>query len=61
MSTKNLRDERYKIYKESKILQQAAIDADNKHRSYQIKQKQNEVYKKWCFYDSFIKAQEKIK
>ena len=61
MSTKKLRDERYRIYKESKALQQAAIDEDNKKKSYKIKQRQNEVYKKWCFYDNFIKAQEKIK
>lgn len=59
--SKQLRDERYKIYKQSKALQQAAIDEDNKYKSYQIKQKQNEVYKKWQFYDRFIKAQDKIK
>ena len=61
MSTKNLRDERYKIYKESKTLQQAALDEDNRKKSYKIKTKQNEVYKKWCFYDNFIKAVEKQK
>ena len=61
MSTKNLRDERYKIYKESKSLQQAALDEDNRKKSYKIKIKQNEVYKKWCYYDNFIKAVEKQK
>jgi len=59
--SKQLRDERYKIYKQSKALQQAAIDEDNKYKSYQIKQRQNEIYKKWQFYDRFIKAQDKIK
>lgn len=61
MSTKNLRDQRYKLYKESKTLQQAALDEDNKKRSYAIKQKQNDAYHKWKFFDGYIKALEKTK
>lgn len=61
MGNKNLRDERYKILRQSTLLQQAVINEDNKGKAFKIKKKQNEVYKKWKFYDGFIKAQEKTK
>ena len=61
MNNKSLKDARYRLYKQSTILQQAALDEENMIKSFQLKERQDKAYKKWKFYDNFIKAQEKIK
>lgn len=61
MENKKLKDERYKLYKQSTILQEEFMRTDNFKKAMKVKEKQDKAYKKWKFYDSFIKAQEKIK
>ena len=53
------REMEYKLYKESSILQTASINTENYSRSVEIRNKQNEVYKKWKFYNRLRKEMEK--
>lgn len=62
MSTKKLRDERYKLYKKSILLQETSKEEKiSQKRTFELNRIQNEIYKKWKFYDNFIKAVEKTK
>ena len=61
MENKKLKEERYKLYKQSTLLQKKCIETDNYIKSMQLRDKQDKAYKKWKFYDEFIKAQEKLK
>lgn len=51
--------EKRKLFKKSINLNDLSKD-NNKH-SFEIKQMQNEVYKKYKFYDGFLKAENKRK
>lgn len=51
--------EKNKLFKRSLQLNNLSKD-DGKH-SYEIKQMQNEVYKKYKFFDGFLKAENKRK
>ena len=63
----NLRSKREELRKTSVILKNASIIVEgnnikkNYEKSIKIKEKQDEVYKKWNFYDNFIKATEECK
>ena len=61
MNNKKLKDERYKLYRQSTILQEEFMKTDNFIKAMKLKEKQDKAYKKWKFYDNFIKAQEKLK
>lgn len=62
MSTKKLRDERYELYKKSRLLQETSKEEKvPQKRTFELNKMQNEIYKKWNFYDKFIKAVEKNK
>lgn len=52
--------ERQKLYKEGIELQNLLFEEKNKNTD-KTKQLQNKIYKKWKFYDEFIKAKEKEK
>ena len=53
---RNIRDKRYEYYRKSKELQELFMKCDNKNKAYKIKQKQDETYKKFRFYDNIIKS-----
>jgi len=59
----NVRKRRDELRKNAIGLQKACImvGENNFDKSKQIREKQDEVYKQWKFYDEFIKAKEKIK
>lgn len=63
----NIRIKRNELLKESKILKDMSFAVENKDiqkqfaKSKEINIKQDEVYKKWEFYDKFIKSMEEIK
>lgn len=44
----------------SHILQQASLNEPNYKKSMELRNRQNEMYKKWEFYDKYIKTKEKI-
>lgn len=56
-----IRKERNKLLKNSKRLRTLSKCVDNYSKSKQIEKEQEETYKKWLFYDEFIKANDKIK
>lgn len=51
--------EKNKLFKRS--LQLNNLSKDDTRHSYEIKQMQNEVYKKYKFFDGFLKAENKRK
>lgn len=63
----NIRIKRNELLKESKILKDMSFAVENKDiqkqfaKSKEINIKQDEVYKKWEFYDKFIKSMEEVK
>lgn len=63
----NIRIKRNELLKESKILKDMSFAVENKDiqkqfaKSKEINNKQDEVYKKWVFYDKFIKSMEEVK
>lgn len=63
----NIRIKRNELLKESKILKDMSFAVENKDiqkqfaKSKEINNKQDEVYKKWEFYDKFIKSMEEVK
>lgn len=56
----NLRKKRFELQRRSKETQELCFDDKNKN-SNKTKEVQNQIYKKFKFYDNFIKAKEKIK
>ena len=63
----NIRIKRNELLKESKILKDMSFAVENKDiqkqfaKSKEINNKQDEVYKKWEFYEKFIKTMEEVK
>ena len=63
----NIRIKRNELLKESKIFKDMSFAVENKDiqkqfaKSKEINNKQDEVYKKWEFYDKFIKSMEEVK
>lgn len=56
----DIESEKRKLMLKSKELNGLCFDDKNKEKSFKLKQLQNEIYKKWKFYDKFIKAERKI-
>lgn len=54
------REMEYRLYRASTTLQTAYINAENYEKSKELQNKQNEVYKKWKFYNRMRKEMEKI-
>lgn len=57
---REIRDKRNELLNKSSALRTAHFDAECKDTDRVIKE-QNKLYKKWNFYDKFIKASEKVK
>lgn len=55
-----IRDKREKLRRESTLLRESASDNKTIEESLKIREKQNSVYNKWKFYDSIIKASERV-
>lgn len=55
-----IRDKREKLRRESTLLRESAFDKKVIEEQLIIREKQNKVYNKWKFYDSIIKASEKV-
>lgn len=52
---------REKLYQESILLRDEAGKTDNYLKSADMRKKQDELYKRWKFYNNIIKAKDKIK
>lgn len=60
--SKNIYTTRSQLVKEGVILRKMAMDKNTKiERAFEIREQQEEQYKKWQFYDGFIKAKDKLK
>lgn len=60
--SKNIYTARSQLVKEGVILRKMAMDKNTKiERAFEIREQQDEQYKKWQFYDGFIKAKDKLK
>lgn len=57
---KEIREERNRLCKQSKLLREKAFDAKSFDVSMKIRENQNQVYNKWKFYDNMIKTMEQI-
>ena len=59
---RDLKNKRYNLIQQSAILQSERFnDKLSAKKSKEVGEKQNEVYKKYKFFDSYIKTLEKIK
>lgn len=59
--SKNIYLTRGQLVKEGVILRKMAMDKNMKiEKSFEIREQQEKQYKKWQFYDGFIKAKNKI-
>lgn len=56
-----LKEERKRLMRESYMLNGLSFGERDKHKTYKLKQIQTEIYKKWKFYDGYIKAKESLK
>lgn len=61
MINKETRQKRSELCRESFRIRKAMSEDVSYEKMMELKRKQNEIYKKWDFYNGFIKAQEKIK
>ena len=61
MINKSIRNKREQLKKKSTTLQSLYLDIKNSSNYNELRKNQNETYKKWKFYDNFIKAMEKVK
>lgn len=60
--SKNIYLTRNQLVKDGVILRKMAMDKNTKiERAFEIREQQDEQYKKWQFYDGFIKAKDKLK
>ena len=57
---KEIREKRKELYIKSIKLRSLAGDINGK-RSYQLRDQQDDVFKRWQFYNGIIKASDKIK
>jgi hypothetical protein len=55
---RSVREKRFKLLNESKLLQEALFDTEP-DKMKEAKKKQDDVYKKWKFYNNIIKEIEK--
>jgi hypothetical protein len=56
---KEIRTKRKELLIKSKNLQSVSFEKSTYEKSRAIKDEQDKIYKKWLFYDKFIKATEK--
>ena len=56
---RSIREKRFKLLNESKLLQEALFDTEP-DKMKEAKKKQDDVYKKWLFYNNIIKANDKV-
>lgn len=56
---REIREKRHKLYQDSVRLRDCSNEGKGEH-TFKIREKQDEVYKKWKFYDEIIKANDKI-
>ena len=61
MIDKSIRTKREELKNKSTTLQSLYLDIENYSNYNELRKNQNETYKKWQFYDNFIKAMEKVK
>lgn len=61
MIDKSIRNKREELKKKSTTLQGLYLDTENYSNFNELRKNQNETYKKWQFYDNFIKTMEKVK
>lgn len=61
MINKETRQKRSELCRESFRIRKAMSEDVSYEKMMELKRKQNEIYKKWDFYDKFIKADEKLK
>lgn len=54
-----VREMEYKLYKESTTLQTAYITTENYEKSKALQKRQDDIYKKWKFYNRLRKEMEK--
>ena len=57
----NIKDKRKELVYKSIELNGLCFDKRDKNKTYQMKQLQTELYKKWMFYDKYIKAERKVR
>lgn len=60
MIDKLIRDKREELRKKSSSLQNLYLESDNSSKFLELRKNQDETYKKWKFYDNFIKTMEKL-
>lgn len=58
MIDRSIRDKREKLRKESTRLSELYIEQDD--FNFELYEEQDRTYKKWLFYDKFIKAMEEV-
>lgn len=59
---KNIYTERSKLQREGIIMRRLASSKETKiEKAFEIRKHQEEQYKKWQFYDGFIKAKDRMK
>ena len=56
---REIRDKRNELLIKAKVLKDMSFEKNTYEKSRAIQDKQDEVYKKWEFYNNFIKAVEK--
>lgn len=60
--SKNIYLTRSQLVKDGVVLRNMAMDKSTKiEKAFEIREQQEEQYKKWAFYDGFIKAKDKLK
>ena len=60
--SKNIYVARQQMVYDGATLRKMAMDKSTKiERAFEIREQQEEQYKKWQFYDGFIKAKDKLK
>lgn len=59
---REIRDKRNELREMSKRLRELAWECDyEEEKNFKLREKQNEEYKRFVFYDNIIKANEKVK
>lgn len=61
MLSRDIRDKRNQLYDMSRNLQILALYEKQYEKGRKLKEEQNKTYKKWKFFDGYIKALEKIR
>ena len=61
MITREIRNKRNELLMESKLLKIKLQDSPTFYQFLKIQKEQNEIYKRWKFYDGVIKAFDKLR